>query len=395
MSTSELGEVADRFVDLACLTYDDRESVERRREAGALLARAPGLVEASLHAAAAVGDTIGVAGWLDRDPALVDRPGGPRGWSPLLSLCYSRVQPPSPERDPLVAARLLLSRGADPNAYILLHPYRFTAVTGAMGEGEAGPIEQPPHPQARALVEMLLAAGADPDDAQGLYNTHFRPSNDWLELLLAHGLTGGKPVNWNPQGPPSLDFVLGQAAQQGFTDRVRLLLAHGAAPGGRNYYNKRPHLENALLEGHTEIAARLEQAGAPPAVLTPVEAFRAACLRADAPEARRLLAAHPEARAHAGTLAAAARHNHLDAVRLALDLGLPIDAREHGLTPLHHAARAGHLAVARELVDRGASLDARDPVYNGPPWATPNTSPSAGPPPSAKPPSASSRSTPP
>ena len=102
-------------------------------------------------------------------------------------------------------------------------------------------------------------------------------------------------------------------------------------------------------------------------MLSPVEAFRAACLRGDATAARDLLAAHPEARAHAGTLAAAARHNRLDAVRLALELGLPIDAREHGLTPLHHAARAGHLAVARELVDRGASLVARDPIYNGPP----------------------------
>jgi ankyrin repeat protein len=363
-------ELADRFVDLACLSYDERESLDRRREAEALLARAPELVAATLHAAAAVGDLAGVTDWLDRDPALAIRSGGPRNWPPLLSLCYCRVLPARPGWDPLATARILLARGADANANTKIGGnYLFTAITGAIGEGEAGPVLQAPHPQARALVELLLEAGANPDDGQALYNTHFNPANDWLELLIAHGLTAAAgPVNWNPSGPSTLDYLLGQAAQQGFTDRVRLLLAHGARPDGRNYYNRRPHLDNALLEGHTDIAELLAKAGAAPAELTPAEAFRAAVLRADEPEARRLLAAHPEAAADPGTLAAAARHGKLPALRLALDLGLPIDAAPHdGKTALHAAAQAGQLAAAKELVARGAALDLRDPVYGGTP----------------------------
>ena len=35
---------------------------------------------------------------------------------------------------------------------------------------------------------ILLDAGADPNDSQGLYNTMFTPDNQWLELFLSRGL---------------------------------------------------------------------------------------------------------------------------------------------------------------------------------------------------------------
>ncbi len=346
---------ADRFVDLACLSYED-DAIGRRTEAAALLGSEPGLVDSTIHAAAAAGDLDALRAWLEREPTLLEQPGGPRTWAPLLSLCYSRV----PQRDAIGCIDLLLSRGADPNAFTTITECRFTALTGVMGEGEQGPIEQPPHPAAHALALRLLGAGASPNESQGLYNTHFLPSTersiDWLERLLARGLTS------------DLDYLLGQAAQQGFADRVALLLAHGAVVDGRNHYNKRTHLENALLEGHLEIARMLEAAGARPATLSAPDAFRAACLRGDETEARRHLAADPSAASHAGTLAAAARHGRTPAIVLALSLGVPIDARDRdGLTALHHAARAGHLETVRELVSRGASLTIRDPHYNGTP----------------------------
>jgi uncharacterized protein len=340
---------AERFVDLACLSYQG-DSLERRADAAALLAREPGLVDASIHAAAAAGDLDALRTWLEREPTLLEQPGGPRTWVPLLSLCYSRV----PQRDAIGCLELLLGRGADPNAFTTITDCRFTALTGVMGEGEQGPVEQPPHPDAHAMALRLLGAGASPNESQGLYNTHFLPSNAWLELLFARGLTS------------DIDFLLGQAAQQGFEDRVALLLAHGAAPGGRNHYNKRTHLENALLEGHLSIAAQLERAGAQLATFTGADAFRAECLRGDAVEARRLVAVDPTVAKNAGTLAAAARHGRLDALVLALSLGAPIDAVDHGgLTALHHAARAGHLEIAEELVSRGASLAIKDPQYGG------------------------------
>ncbi|HLL23306.1 MAG TPA: hypothetical protein VK427_14310 [Kofleriaceae bacterium] len=239
---------AERFADLACLTYRDHESRARRAEATALLAETREIVQASVCAAAAAGDVDALRVHLDRDPACVAQLGATADRMPLLALCYSRV----PQADARACLDLLLARGADPKAFVMIGENRFTALTGVMGEGEAGPLEQPPHPDARAMAERLLDAGADPNDSQGLYNTHFSPSNAWLELLLARGLSSRA----------DLDFALGPAVVLGFVDRVQLLLAHGANVDGRNHYNRRTHLENALLEGHAAIAAVLTAAGA-------------------------------------------------------------------------------------------------------------------------------------
>ena len=362
-------ETLDRLLDLACLTYAGNDSPDRRAEAERLLAAEPGLTATSIHAAAVVGDVARLQALVAADGRVATAAGGPRGWVPLLYLCYSRVNLQRPGWDPLESARLLLAAGADPNSFTTITDCRFTAVTGAIGVGEGGIVAQPPHPRARALVELLLDAGADVNHSQALYNTHFLPDDTWLQLFLDRGLTAASPANWDDGGQMKiLDYLLGQAAQQGFTDRVALLLKHGAAPDGRNHYNKRSHLENARLNGHLEIARLLERHGATALQLTGEEQFRAACLAGGEPEARRLLAAHPAAREQPGTLTAAAEHGNLPAVRLALDLGLPIDgAGRDGFTPLHHAARAGQLAVAQELVARGAPLDARDKIYGGTP----------------------------
>lgn len=336
---------ADRFVDLACLTYGDDEARARRVEASALLAATPGLVHDSVHAAAAAGDVTALRAHLDRDAGCIERRGTPRDWVPLLALCYSRVEQP----DALACLDLLLARGAAADAFVAICENRFTALAGVMGEGEAGPFDQPPHRDARAMAERLLDAGADPNETQGLYNTHFLPSNAWLELLLARGLSSAR----------DLEYLLGQAAVQGFVERVQILLAHGAAADGRNRYNGRTHLENALLQGHADIAGQLIAANAPAPVFAERERFCVAVLANDAAAARGL---EPTAE----PLCAAARHGRLDAVELALSLGAPIDGRDaNGLTALHHAAQSGHLAIVRTLVERGASCSVRDPLYDG------------------------------
>lgn len=360
---------ADVFVDLACLTYSSAESPSRRRQAARLLETVPGIVGASLHAAAVVGDLATAQRLLDADPALATRAGGPRGWVPLLYLCYGRVDGGG---DPLAVAHLLLERGADPNSRVMLDEFCFTALTGAMGEGERGLENQPPHPQARALAIALLEAGADPNDSQGLYNTMFRPSNEWLELLLAHGLTASHMVNWSPHATPMLDYLLGQAVKDGFDERVALLLARGASASGRDAYDHRTHHENAIMRGRRNIAELLLRHGATPVPLPPRDEFRAAYMNGDAAAARALIAQHPEFRASAAPLLDAADGGHLDAVRLLLDLGFPVDARgAGGDTALHQAAIRGHLLVARLLVERGAPLEVRDTTHQATPvgWA--------------------------
>jgi ankyrin repeat protein len=176
--------------------------------------------------------------------------------------------------------------------------------------------------------------------------------------LLARGLSS----------PGDLTFMLGQAAVQGFADRVRLLLAHGVAPDGTNHYNRRSHVENALLDGHAEIARQLIAAGATWPTFADHERFRIAVLANDEAEARRVLAASPTANTNSGTLIATAKHGRLASLRLALTLGVPIDGLDaQGLTALHHAARGGQLEAVRALVEHGASLTIRDPRYGGTP----------------------------
>ena len=345
---------ANRFVDLACLTYGDHESRARRVEASALLAATPDVVNTLVHAAAAAGDVAALRGHLDRDPQCVEMRGTSRDWVPLLALCYSRVEP----KDALASIDLLLARGADPNAHVMIGECRFTALTGVIGEGEAGPFEQSPHAHARAMAERLLSAGANPNDAQAIYNTHFLPSNTWIELLLVHGFSSRA----------DLEFLLGQAAVQGFVDRVRLLLSTGVSADGRNRYNRRTHLENALLEGHAEIASLLIAAGAREPQFTEGDRFRVALLAGDAAEAQRIRGRVPSVAADSDALIAAARHGNVSAIELALTHGLPIDRSDaNGLTALHHAARNGHLEAVRVLVDHGASTTLRDPQYDGTP----------------------------
>ena len=74
-------------------------------------------------------DTKGVRGELNAS-------GGIRTWPPLLYLVNSRVL--LDDADAVAAAGALLDAGADPNAYDLAQDqYKFTCITGAIGEGEA------------------------------------------------------------------------------------------------------------------------------------------------------------------------------------------------------------------------------------------------------------------
>jgi ankyrin repeat protein len=132
---------------------------------------------------------------------------------------------------------------------------------------------------------------------------------------------------------------------------------------GRNHYNQRSHVENALLEGHAEVARLLTAAGAREPVFTEGDCFRVAVLANDKDTAHRIAAI---ASAESNAVIAAARHGYLAAVELGLALGIPIDRSDaEGLTALHHAARNGHLEVVRALVARGASTTVRDPQYDG------------------------------
>jgi ankyrin repeat protein len=366
--------LAEQLADLACLCYSAKEHVDRRERAARLLGERPELARANVFAAAAAFDVPALRAHLTEHRASANETGGPREWPPLMYLAYSRIPEARPGRDAVEAARLLLRHGADPRFFVAgsqgLGGWRWTALTGVIGEGEAGIVNQPPHACARELAEMLLDAGADPNDSQGLYNCHFSASNDWLRLLLSHGLTADAPVN--PDGPgeeTTLNFLLSQAVGAGLVDRVQLLLEHGADASGRDdRYTHRTYVENAVLRGHRDILDLLVAHGAPRPTLSAADGFRMAIIEGDADEATRLLSEHPSLSRQPDLLVRLAQTNRLDGARLLLDLGADPNAlATNGRGALHEAAWAGHREMSELLMERGARLDLRSKAHGGTP----------------------------
>jgi hypothetical protein len=167
------------------------------------------------------------------------------------------------------------------------------------------------------MTQLLLEAGADPNDGESLYHsledpdctrlllqhgarvtgtTALRRALDMpdpgaLELLLAHGGDPNEPAS----GPPA-DFwgapLLRAIAVRRSAQHVEALPAAGADPSactrdGISAYRL------ALQAGLPEIADLLRAAGAAEP-LSEDEQFVAACARADVAEARRILAMRPD-----------------------------------------------------------------------------------------------------
>ena len=371
---------ADDFLHLACLRYDHHDRPANWQRAQAILEANPGLAERDIWHAACAGRVEAVARCLDAKPTLADALGGSRDWPPLLYACYSRL-PAGAGAATVAVVRLLLERGADPNAHFMWGgQYRFTALAGAFGEGEMGPVNQPPHPEWRVLAELLLAAGADANDSQGLYNTMFTPGSDCLAMLLAHGLDARARNNWLvdgngelvANGEQTLGYQLAWAVKNHHVERAKLLIDHGAdlgdLPDGLSL------TECALVGGHPELAEYLAAHGARTVAVDAPKRFAGLCMAGDRDAAQAMQAAEGDlvARTQAALpnlFADAAAGNRLDAVRVMLQLGF--DSGVPDRTALHQAAFHGHLDMARLLVDGGANISARDAGFAATPlqWA--------------------------
>jgi ankyrin repeat protein len=364
-----LVDLTHEFVDLACLTYSELEGPRRIERAMRILERYPGLVEASIFAAAAAGHVGALLRHLSADPTRASRRGGPRNWPPLLYLAYSRIPDAMPTRSALGAARVLLDHGANPNDHFFMnHSCRFTALTGVIGEGEHGTEMQPAHAHAREFAMLLLKRGADPNDAQGLYHAHFRPGNTWLELLLEQGLNSSHVMTWSGfYSMRTLDYQLCVAVARGFEDRVALLLHHGADPNAIDPHNGRSVYRNAYRDVREAIRQQLLAAGAKDD-LQPGDRMRQACLAA----VRRLASDVPDLSEDAQFLVSATWNGDLALVRALLDLGANPNGRvPGGATPLHMTSHHGRVELAEVLLEHGAAVEARDEIYDASPigWA--------------------------
>ena len=354
--------------------------------------------------ACAVGDLGVLRAATAQDPGWVHRPGGPLVLPPLVAVTHSSLLRLPEWRERLHAcARLLLDAGADVN----------------QATGSRWPPASPAAPAADAplsalygaagrnhdavLAQLLLDAGANPNDGESLYhaledadctrlllqagarvtgsNAMYRVLDldalEVLQLLLAHGGNANEPGH-GPWNTPLLWAIRRRRSPA----HIAALLDAGAQaavqnPDGISAYTL------AMRYGLPEVARLIEQAGGGSTLPTD-EQFMAACAQANGAVARQLLAQHPGllqqlSPSQLRLLPELAAQGCGDAVQLMVQLGWPITTQggDWQASALNHAVFRGDAALTRFLLAHGAKWTEQhgfgDNVCGTLGWASCNT----------------------
>ncbi len=357
----------------------------RMRQASDIFAAEPGIAGSSLLAATVLGDAAAVRDMVAADPAAAVAIDDERGWPPLLYACYSRWHQIEPGRAAGLAevVRVLLATGASPDTNDGGRRRYRSALTGSVE------LNNP------EVTAVLLDAGANPDPGEPIGAAVGHRDHRCVRLLLAHGArvagTWAVGAAVYHDDPGALSLLLGaletsghgtagaatealpEAAATASLPVVAALLDAGADPNAVGEEGMAA-LRLAVRAGRTDTAARLRAAGADDDS-TDIDHFIGACLRADRAAAERILAAHPGL---PGRLSGRDRAVIVDAagprpagtIALMLDLGFsPHTRNDFGDQPLHSAAYYGNAEVVRLLLDAGADVDARDARFDSTPLA--------------------------
>jgi hypothetical protein len=210
----------------------------------------------------------------------------------------------------------------------------------------------------RRIIAALVAAGARWRGTNALYRQLDHETLAHLRQVLALGADVHEP---GPGGGGPLHHAINRGRSLDF---VQLLLAHGADPTLRDAQG-RTAADLAARLGDAATAAYLADLGHGTAQ-TPQDVFLAACAAGDTGVARAHLLKHPDA---VRTLDAQAlrllpdqaQRGRLDAVRLMLELGWPVDVRgDWHASALNQAAFRGDAAMVQLLLDHGARWHERN-----------------------------------
>jgi ankyrin repeat protein len=318
------------------------------------------------YCALTAADYQSVKDFLSKDSTLAQRSGGPRDWPPLMYLTYSRVE--QNKEHCLAVAKILLEHGASPDSYSTT-PSGFTALTGAVGGGESGPIACPEHPRALELARLLLDAGANPNQSQALYNTMLGEDlGKWLRLFVEYGLKAGDRANWSADDEePIFDFLLSHEVARGDLELVCFLLERGANPDAVSRYNHRSAHAVARLTGRTDIATLLAQFGARIEPLSVEDHFAIALYHQDKSAAADLLQRHPQLLQNNELLSNCAVSDVKTCLWL-VQQGYDINTANHdGQTVLHRYAAFNKPDAVTILLAQGADPNVREKNWHATP----------------------------
>ena len=356
----------------------------RVRRAAEILRADPDIAGRSLLAATVLGDAVAVRDHLAADPVTAVAVDDERGWPPLLYACYSRWHQIAPGRAPGLAeaVRLLLAAGAGADTNDGGRPRFRSALKGSVE------VNNP------EVTEVLLNAGANPNLGQPVAEAAAHRDLRCLRLLLTGGarVAGtwamGSAVYHDDPGATTLllDAVaaaggraaelateaLPEAAATASWPVVSALLAAGADARASDS-DGMSALRLAVRAGKEETAARLRALGAVEDD-TDVDRFLGACLNGDRGAAERLLAGHPDLPGRLtdedrALIFDAAAFRSAETLALMLDLGFSPHAGRFGEQPLHTAAYHGNAPAVRVLLEAGAEVDARDARFDAAPLA--------------------------
>jgi ankyrin repeat protein len=301
-------------------------------------------------------------------------------------------------------AELLLAAGAVPDACAAANLDRLDLLAAIIDADPArvhergGDGQTPLHfARSRAAVDLLLAAGADPDardvdhratPAQWMLGGIGGDRRDLAACLVERGAQA--------------DIFL--AAALGLTDRVEAMLRADPAllelRTSQGEYGEKPpssfHIYTWTLGADLsplQVAARCRQTATLERMLefaTPKQRLLAALAGGDAGEARALLRAAPDLLAGLDAsdlrlLPDAAGAGDVRAVTLMLELGIdPATPGGAGATALHHAAWHGATDCVAAILDHPAAralIEVREPTYGSTPlgWCCHGSCHAAGP----------------
>ena len=395
--------VVSRFLDNACPDHHVRGRQDHRRAmatAMRLVEQDPDIAHHDINTAVVCGDIEAVRSRLARNPRVAVIPSedpsayramaggandlygslGPKGWTPLLYLAFTRLPIAATNDNAVDIARLLLEAGADPNAYFHAGGSHYTPMTGVAGEGEE---DRPPHPRRDELTQLFLDFGANPYDIQVVYDLGFHSQYMWwLPMIHAHcektGRHEWRDPEWNMLGMGGYGcgarWFLHHAVTHGRVELAAWCLEHGASPNpppARDRHSgQKSAYEEAMGAGQVEIADLLVRYGAPRVGVerTPLQLLMDAAMHRDRARVDALLREHPTLRAAPQPLWRAAEQDRADVIHLLIDAGFSPDvADEQNTRPLNYAAWSGALHAARALVERGAEIDPVEKNYGGTP----------------------------